>query len=167
MGYYKRVEEYVLAKRKADAAARHAKRFPLTSCQHYSGPRSVSVGPQSFNPFDEDVHMGALDIVFSGVRKDNGDYQATDMKMVDLFPTLMELMTHTPLVAGKRRTVSTLTALAEDGVWKLGLRDRDHQVSLWVSGETFEAALTALERNLTSVRVDWRKTPDYSSRNRK
>jgi hypothetical protein len=123
--------------------------------------------PYVLETFGEDIHMGLLDDVFGNVRKSGGDRAADDPALSKLFPSLAEMMMATPTKDGKRRTVSTVTLVCEDGVWKAGLRDRDHAVSLWVSGDGLQGALGALEKALTERPVAWRKTPEAYNRARK
>lgn len=111
--------------------------------------------------------MDVLRNVFRSVSVGERDWQADDAGLRETHPVLFELLCATPKEGGRRRTVATLTLVAEDGVWKGGIRDRDHAVSLWVSAETFGGVLDVLETQLTGVSVPWRKSPEAQSRNRK
>ena len=103
--------------------------------------------------------MGVLDDVFAVVPGGVRERTAEDASFSKRCPSLFEMLTASPSVNGRRRMVSTMTVVAEDGVWKAGLRDRDHAVSLWTSGSTLQEALDALERALQERPVAWRKTP--------
>lgn len=123
-------------------------------------------GPACFRPQDEDVHMSILNSVFQKVKATAGEEAASDPQMSKDYPGITELMTATPLVGNKRRETSTLTVVCEDGQWKVGLRDRTNQVSLWRAGETLARALHALEAALHEPTVDWRRTGDPKARGR-
>lgn len=166
MGFYKRQIDMLALARSRDKARARRKRFALADryceCCHGSDvPR-----PWVFECVHEELHMGVLDDVFGSVKRGEADTAATDDTMSGRFPTLIELMTSTVKVNGRRRQVSTLTILAEDGVFKVGLRDRDNAVSLWVSGDGVLGALEAIERALNERPVAWRKTPEQYSRGR-
>jgi len=57
---------------------------------------------------------------------------------------------------GTPRVTSTLMVLAELGVVKVCLNDREEARSAWVSGRTVDEALEALENGLAADSVDWR-----------
>jgi len=60
---------------------------------------------------------------------------------------------------GTPRVTSTLMILAELGVLKVCLNDRDAERSAWVSGRGVDEALDALEVGLVEDRLDWRARP--------
>jgi len=60
---------------------------------------------------------------------------------------------------GAPRQTSTLMLLAEQGVAKACLNDREAERSAWVSGRSFTEALDALEAGLVEDRLDWRARP--------
>jgi hypothetical protein len=166
MGFFKRQSDMLATARRVMRANAYRKRFRWADasaelCEVGDVPR-----PWIFETVMEDMHMGILDDVFGRERPSDSSSAGEDAKLASLCPTLHELLTSTPLVAGKRRTVSTLTIVVEDGVFKAGLRDRDRMLSLWVSGEGLAGALDALEEALGRRPVPWRKTPEAYSRNR-
>jgi hypothetical protein len=48
-------------------------------------------------------------------------------------------------------------------MWKGGLKDRDHHMSVWRSADTLEGLLDALETCLATGTADWKKA-EYKSR---
>ena len=57
---------------------------------------------------------------------------------------------------GKKRVTSTLLLFCEAGMWKARLNDRSAKISAWVSGESWEALLEAIERGLAAESLEWR-----------
>lgn len=166
MGYYKRVIERTHLQAKLARLKAHEARMNKYAAW---GPPSSDVeegGPRCFSPVDMEVHMSILASVFKTVKNAAGEVAATDAQMERDFPGITELMTATPLVGKVRRATSTLTVVCEDGQWKVGLRDRDNQVSLWRSGLSLVAALRCLEEGLQAGTVDWRRTGDPKARYR-
>ena len=104
-----------------------------------------------------------LDRVFAQQTTNLDGHAAADPGLVQSAPILYELMTAIPVVNGKARQTATLTIVAEDGVWKGGVRDRDHSLSLWVSAESLGGVVDALERALEATPVAWRRTTPYNS----
>jgi len=80
------------------------------------------------------------------------------------FPALTEYLVATAWEDGEERTPATLLLLTEVGLWKGCLHDRDEGRSLWRSGRTEEAVLTALESALASGEADWRRDSGKRSR---
>ena len=167
MGFYKRVSERTAARNKAARRQAFEKKYPPRYRDDELCVDGVSPIPWQVVSFDEDAYMGLLDDVFGRLQPQGQDCQAEDATMAEEMPTLLALMTSTALVDGKRRQTCTLTIVAEDGTWKGGVRDRDHNVSLWVSSGTLWGVLESLEKALGERPVRWRRNPDASSRTRK
>jgi hypothetical protein len=110
--------------------------------------------------------MRSLVDVFAGLKKAAGPLAATDPTAEGRWPTLLALLTVRDSGGKGIRQTSTLTVLAEDGVFKGGLRDRQEGVSLWVSSSSLLGVYDALEGALQATTVNWRKTPDYKPRDR-
>lgn len=104
---------------------------------------------------------------FQGQEPESADRVCIDAKLAESYPVLNEFLTATPMLNGKRRKVATLNVVYEDGRCKVGLRERDRELSLWVSAESLGDALKALEEALNERPVQWRKVNgDYKSRGR-
>lgn len=86
------------------------------------------------------------------------DVCMADRQFSKTFPAISEFCWSTAWPDGTARTPSSLTFFCEEGQWKVCLSERDRQVSLWGSGQTFEIALQTLEDRLASDRPDWRRS---------
>lgn len=73
------------------------------------------------------------------------------------FMALFEYVSESAWPSGRPRQTSTLMMFVEDGLVKLCLHDRALQRSLWVSGDSWESALTGMEVQLSSGKCEWRK----------
>lgn len=104
--------------------------------------------------------MGVFEDVFGVVGKESTDAAAEDSGLEKRFPVLSLMLMGTPMLQGKRRKTATMTVVCEDGQFKLGLRDRDRDVSLWVSAGTLDGAMTTLEEALNARPVAWRRITD-------
>ena len=112
--------------------------------------------------------MSVFEDAFVGSEPVSEDRVVIDERLQRDFPVLAEFLTATPIIGGKRRRVATVNIVYEDGQCKMGLRERDKDVSLWVSAPSMGEALRALEEALNERPVRWRKVnADYSSRGRK
>ena len=167
MGFYKRMEIFAADRRRLQRFKDREKQLQVWTDVYSSARRSDALYGLAELFSYEDVFMGILDRAFSGVAKGPADTAAMDPLWANTLPNLLEMMTSTPAINGRRRTVATLTIVGEDGKWKAGLRDRDHSVSLWVSGDTVQMALEALEAALSLPQIPWRKSFDAQSRPRK
>lgn len=72
------------------------------------------------------------------------------------FPRLVEYLEEVKWDDGSKRETSTLMLLVEDGWLKACLNDRAMGCSLWVTADTVEAALDALEGHLERGDGEWR-----------
>ena len=112
--------------------------------------------------------MSKVTDAFGQVGRTADGRAATDEGFAQEYPVLFEMLTSQEVIEGKPRKVCTMTVVCEDGQWKTGLRERDRDVSLWVSGGTYLESLQALEKALNERPVAWRRPPatDWRSRNR-
>lgn len=101
--------------------------------------------------------MSVFDRVFGTVGQATSDRAAVDDGFAKDYPTLFEMLTFQGKVNGVVRKTCTMIVVCEDGQWKLGLKERDRDVSLWLSGETFVGALMSLEDALNAPVVAWRR----------
>lgn len=79
--------------------------------------------------------------------------------MQDRYPSTWAYLADTRYEDGEPRETATLMLLAEQGVVKACLNDRDNSRSAWVSGRSVEEALAALEAGLAEGRTEWRGRP--------
>jgi len=91
---------------------------------------------------------------------------ACDPGFESAYPLLFEHLAAVTWEDGSARETSTLMVLCELGRVKLGLNDRSEGRSLWVTGDTLEAALAVLEGSLRTGSADWRAKPQTPSRRR-
>jgi len=80
----------------------------------------------------------------------------TDAKWAKQYPTLWEYMTTLNYEDGGAREVSKLSIFVENGVMKAALNDPTPRASVYVAGDTVDAALKALELALASPACEWR-----------
>jgi len=78
-----------------------------------------------------------------------------DQAFAGTYPALFEFMTCTQF-DGKPRQTSTVTLVAEDGLFKAMLNDRENNQSLWVTAERHDEVFLVLESTLQAEPVRWR-----------
>jgi len=83
---------------------------------------------------------------------------AADPLFAQKWPNLWLLLSAAKDDAGKPRRAPTVSFLVEDGLWKMGVNERNFQMSLWKAARTFGEVLTALEDCLANGTAEWRKT---------
>jgi len=81
---------------------------------------------------------------------------ANDVPFATEYPILHELMTSLSADGKAKRQTSSLTVFTQDGMWKACVVEKDNDVSLFGSGETFFGAVANLEARLDAPIVDWR-----------
>lgn len=125
--------------------------------------------PAPFSAFSSflEVHMSLVTKAFGGSSDPESDWGAEDPTFAENHPIVHAFLASREMIGGKRRQGATLTIVAEDSVWKAGLRDRDKQASLWVSATSVAGVFDALETALGKTPVEWRKAPENQLRNRK
>lgn len=114
------------------------------------------------HPLFEDYYMAKLnfkDMIPSGKEKP-GKPAAHDAEFEASYEGLMFFLTATADDDGRARATAMLITLAESGRWKLGLKDRQSNKSVWRSGETMQEALTSLNAALLDGTADWRTGSD-------
>jgi len=86
-------------------------------------------------------------------------HAAQDAAWSARYPLLVEMMVTTQWEDKKPREVSTVLLVAEGGVWKGLLNDRANRRQAWVTGQTIDEVLDALESGLASGNLGWRHAP--------
>jgi hypothetical protein len=81
---------------------------------------------------------------------------ATDEAFGVEYPILYALMTETSTDGKTKRQTSSVTLFTQDGMWKACVVEKDADVSLFGSADTFLGALANLEARLDAPIVDWR-----------
>lgn len=81
------------------------------------------------------------------------------------YPALIEYLTLTQWENGKPRQTATLMLFVEDGRVKLRFCDRAKARTLWMSSESLDSLLEALERHLRDGTGDWRKDRPWNPGN--
>jgi hypothetical protein len=85
-----------------------------------------------------------------------GPAQFPDDRWVKSMPLLCEYLASDAWDDGKPREQSTVSIKCQDGRVLAVLNDLEMRRSLYVSAETVEGALKALEKHLGSSLADWR-----------
>lgn len=85
-----------------------------------------------------------------------GTPMATDKDLERASPILLEFLTRTQWEDGAVRKVGTLMLVAEGGKWKAWLHDADGKRSAWVSGDTIQELVMAIDVGLLQDRLNWR-----------
>lgn len=73
------------------------------------------------------------------------------------WPSLMEFLSSTSLEGGGKRRTGTLLISTGQGIWTGKLKDFDSDVYAFVTSETLDGLLDALERVCSTGEADWRK----------
>lgn len=81
-------------------------------------------------------------------------------KLAERFPTLWEFLTSSKWEDGGERCTGTMTLMAEQGMVKAALNDRDAGASCFVSGRTLSSLLEAVEKGLDGASLEWRVKRD-------
>jgi len=82
------------------------------------------------------------------------------------YPILLEYMSTTEFDDGAPRETSTVTFFVEHGSIKACLKDREEGCVAFVTGDSFEAVLDALEASLGAGDLDWRYQRQANNRGR-
>jgi len=77
-------------------------------------------------------------------------------------PTLTEMLYATSYEDKSPRTTSTLLIFCDNGVLRVCLNDRDNNRSAFLTGETVEGTLLALEDQLATQTVEWKMKAGYN-----
>lgn len=114
--------------------------------------------------YRKEMLMSFLDSVNSCAPQDGPGRPVLDPKFFKDYPALFEFLTAYAYPDGQVRTPSCFTVFAEDGAFKIVLNERDRNLSLWGTGQSFQDALKTLEERLKSDRPDWRKNRPQGAR---
>lgn len=79
---------------------------------------------------------------------------ATDV--APMWPTLVEFLTRLTWEGSEKRKTGTVMVLAEGGVWKAWVHDRDGGRSGWVSAGSLYDLVNVLETALAEDSLTWR-----------
>jgi hypothetical protein len=130
----------------------------------YVDPPEVSIffedmwSIEHMNPgYYEREYMPSLNDIFGGAGAPPKDFAFDDADFQERYPTVYHLMASLKNDAGSKRQVCSLTLVCEAGQLKLGLRERDHDLSLWTSAPSLAMAFSALEEALAVRPSQWRK----------
>ena len=82
------------------------------------------------------------------------------------YPSVWEMISEGHYPDGGPRLGATLLVFVDEGVVKLCLNDRDQEVSAWVSGASWDAAMAVLEDGLVRDTLTWRRPPARGKRQR-
>lgn len=81
--------------------------------------------------------------------------KAVDKALAARRPALHEYLT-LDWLEGQLRITSTVSISISNGSWRVRLADRENGLVCFVTGESFEGALDALEKVLAAGTADWR-----------
>jgi hypothetical protein len=74
-----------------------------------------------------------------------------------MFPAVTSMVVCESFPDGSPRATSSVTLFWHDGSLKACLNDKDADLTAWVSADTLEGLLEALEKGLQVDGLDWRK----------
>ena len=112
----------------------------------------------------EELFMSFLDQLKEAQGKKLAGTSCADEKFQKQYPALFEYMTATAFSDGQERTPCSITVFAEDGQFKVCLAERDLDMTLWGTGETFQEALRCVEDRLKGPNPDWRRKKAYKGK---
>lgn len=129
-------------------------RFPL------KGP-CVLVWPCGvFDDIDQHAREAAMSRFVDQAKKrmatQDSAVAALDEEFARRYPAINEFITLRRCDDGTARTPATLLLLAEDGVFKVCLNDRQEAASTWASAPSVDEAMEALEGLLATGEAVWR-----------
>lgn len=101
--------------------------------------------------------MGAFSNAFEAHEAGNPNQAFSDPDFATKWPTLHAFLTQVQDDSGKPRKTSTVLIFTEDGHAKAVLKERDHDLSLWVTSGSLLGVFEALEEALQKRPIDWRK----------
>lgn len=89
---------------------------------------------------------------------------AKDADFQKRFPLLYEYLT-TAEIDGVARPLSKISVFTDGGLWKGALNDAGTNATMWVTAESFDGVLIALEASASSDEPNWRPwTSDWKAR---
>lgn len=105
-------------------------------------------------------NMGIFDTAFNNGESGKPDQAFTDPDFGLKHPTLHAFLTSVVDDAGKKRLTSTVLIFCEEGHAKAVLRERNHDLSLWVTAKSILEAFEELEEALQNRPIEWRKNKE-------
>jgi hypothetical protein len=111
------------------------------------------------NTYQRRLFMSVFDHLPGDDSHGLGDRLPVDPEFVKQCAALWEYLTKDTYDGRNKRERSSLTVRVESGTFKLWLSEPTRSAGLEVTGETFAAALAALEERLTSAAAGWRVLP--------
>lgn len=84
--------------------------------------------------------------------------EESERPLAEHYEALVEYLTLSANAEGVARERATLMVVWEEGMWKLGLNDRECGRSCWMSGRTLFEVVESLEVALRSCNVSWRSS---------
>jgi hypothetical protein len=105
-------------------------------------------------------NMGIFDDAFNNGEGGKMGQAFSDPDFGGKYPILHAYMTRLEDDAGKKRITSTLMIFAEDGVAKAALRERNHDLTLWMTSSSILDLFEALEEGLKKRPIEWRKNKE-------
>lgn len=79
-----------------------------------------------------------------------------DESFLVLFPAMVEWLTESKWDDGKKRETGTAMLLAEGGLWKLWMHDRDGKRSCWISAESLTTLIQRADEVAQGGAGEWR-----------
>jgi hypothetical protein len=83
-------------------------------------------------------------------------FAATDPDVEKWAATLLEFLTRLSWDEGEKRKTGTVMLLAENGVWKAWVHDRDGKRAAWVSGGSLLDLVDAVDQGLANDSLTWK-----------
>lgn len=101
--------------------------------------------------------MGIFDDAFNNGEAGTMGQAFSDPEFARSYPTLHAYLTRLDDDAGKKRITATVMIFCEDGVAKGALRERNHDLTLWMTSSSILGLFEALEEALKKRPIEWRK----------
>jgi hypothetical protein len=89
---------------------------------------------------------------------------ASDTLFAKRYPNLVEALTDEQYEDGTRRDRSKITLTVQNGQWSAGLSEPSLQETAWMTGESLQSVLDALEAGLDRGLLDWRAWPGVKNK---
>ncbi len=81
---------------------------------------------------------------------------AADPDVTKWAATLVEFLTQLSWGEGEKRKTGTVMVLAENGVWKAWVHDRDGKRAAWVSGGSLLDLVDSVDQGLANDSLTWK-----------
>lgn len=133
-------------------------------------PQSCTFLNRGLAWYSDTVHerydMGIFDQAFASHEKGNPNQAFSDPDFGVKYPVLHAYLTRVTDDQDKPRRVATLLIFCEDGTCKAALKERDHDLTLWVSASSILGVLEAVEEGLCKRPIEWRSNQRDGSSSR-